>query len=331
VEAWLREQEVEALRGALLRGAEEAAEAALGEQEEAELWRASALEGLLARDRAESAARALAEWEALQGPLEGEAAQRWRAFREGLGRLDVALRPMARWFISLNPHRREERDVLDAGERARAWWYTERAECDELLAALGKRPERPSPHLEGCPHCRADLSGTAHVEAPPRRHLSAEQLWRLDMGEMSLEERTWVERHTQKCLECAQALWALEEGDAAIEEALEEDELPGARTSRAAAPRRPGAARLPEHREVLEERRDFRVVLVRERRRARLLVQPLSGRAVTAAVFLAPGKPSLKPQHGPEGILFELGPAGGRSAHLTLQVGGELFERDFSF
>jgi hypothetical protein len=84
---------------------------------------------------------------------------------------------------------------------------------------------------------------------------------------------------------------------------------------------------------VLEERRDFRVLLVRERQRVRLLVQPLAGRAVTAAVFLSPGKPSLKPTQGPEGLSFELGAdaGGARSAHLSVQAGGETLERDFTF
>jgi len=333
VESWLQAQNPDALRSELSRAAEESLEVALGEPEESELWRTAALEGLQARDRAESAIRALVEWEALHGALDGEAARLWREFREGLGRLDTALRPKARWFIPLNPQRRAEREVLDAAERSGAWWYSERADCDELIAALMTRPERPGPHLQGCTQCQADLRQSAPVEAPPRHHLSAEDLWRLDMGLMSEDERSRVERHTEKCLDCAQAVWALEEGDEAIEEALDADELPGAaaRTSRGPDPRRAGGARQPEHREVLEERREFRVLLVRERQRARLLVQPLSGRTVTAAVFLTPGKPSLKPQSGPEGLLFELGPAGGRSAHLTLQVGGELFERDFSF
>jgi hypothetical protein len=333
VEAWLQAQKPDALRAGLLRAAEESMEVALGEAEEAELWRTAALEGLEARDRAESAVRALTEWESLHGALDGEAARVWREFREGLGRLDSALRPKARWFIPLNAHRRAERDVLDTAERSRAWWYSDRADCDDLVAALTSGNGQPGPHLQGCTQCQADLRQSAPVEAPPRRHLSADDLWRLDMGLMSEDERTRTERHTEKCLECAQAVWALEEGDEAIEEALDADELPGAaaRPSRGPAPRRTGGARLPEHREVLEERREFRVVLVRERQRARLLVQPLSGRTVTAAVFLTPGKPSLKPHPGPEGILFELGPAGGRSAHLTLQVGGELFERDFSF
>jgi hypothetical protein len=334
IDTWLQAHEPEALWPTLLRAAEEAAEAGLGEEgEEAELWRTSSWEGLLARDRAESAARALGAWESLHGPLEGEAARRLKAFREGLGRVDAALRPKARWFIPLNPQRRAERDVLDAAERTRAWWFAERADCDDFLAALGKRPERPSPHLESCPDCRADLSSTASVETPPRRHLSADDLWRFDMGMMSAVELKWVDGHTEKCLECAQAIWALEEGDEAIERALVERPEPAARTSRETAPaRRPGAARHPEQREVLEERREFRVVLVRERQRARLLVQPLSGRAVTAAVFLAPGKPSLKPQQGPEGLDFDLGTAGGRSAHLMVRVGNsEIFERDFSF
>jgi hypothetical protein len=339
IDTWLRAQKTESLQPALLRAAEEAAEVALGDGgEEAELWRTSSVEGLNARDRAESASRAIAEWESLHGPLEGEAARRLKAFREGLGRLDTALRPKARWFIPLNPQRRAERDVLDAAERARAWWFTERAECDDFMAALGNRPERPSPHLESCPRCREDLSSTASVEAPPKReplHLGEEELWRFDMGMMSASELAWVDRHTEDCLECAQAIWALEEGDEAIEQALEQQEKPAqaARSSRTPEPaRRPGAARHPEQRDVLEERREFRVVLVRERQRARLLVQPLAGRSITAAVFLAPGKPSLKPQQGPEGLQFDLGTGGGRTAHLMVRVGtNEIFERDFTF
>ncbi|HYO58265.1 hypothetical protein [Archangium sp.] len=339
IDTWLRAQKPEALQPALLRAAEEAAESALGEEgEEAEVWRTSSMEGLIARDRAESAARAIGEWESLHGPLDGEAASRLKAFREGLGRLDAALRPKARWFIPLNPRRRAERDILDTAERTRAWWFTERVDCDDFLAALSTRPERPSPHLQSCSECRADLANTETVETPPKQHMSADDLWRFDMGLMSAVELSWVDGHTEKCIECAQAIWALEEGDAAITKALaleeHEQPAPSARTSRTAGPtaRGPGAARLPEQREVLEERREFRVVLVRERQRARLLVQPLAGRAVTAAVFLAPGKPSLKPQQGPEGLQFELGTSGGRTAHLMVRVGNsEIFERDFSF
>ncbi|OJT18406.1 hypothetical protein BO221_40775 [Archangium sp. Cb G35] len=335
IDGWLRSQKPEALQPALLKAAEEAAEAALGEEgEEAEVWRTSSMDGLSARDRAESAARAIGEWESIHGALDGEAAARWKAFRDGLGRLDTVLRPKARWFIPLNPQRRAERDILDTAERTRAWWFTERADCDDFLAALSARPERPSPHLQSCGDCRADLSNTEAVEVPPKRHLSADDLWRFDMGMMSAVELKWVDGHTEKCIECAQAIWALEEGDEAIEQALDEKSAPAARGSRSMEnpARRPGAARHPEQREVLEERREFRVVLVRERQRARLLVQPLAGRAVTAAVFLAPGKPSLKPQQGPEGLQFELGTGGGRTAHLMVRVGNsEIFERDFSF
>ena len=334
VDTWLKAHKPEVLQPALLRAAEEAAEAGFGEEgEEAEVWRTSSLEGLTARDRAESAARAIGQWEALHGPLEGEAAARWKSFREGLGRLDTMLRPKARWFIPLNSQRRAERDLLDAAERPRAWWFTDRSDCDDFIAALTQRPERPSPHLQACQECREDLSSTQAVEAPPRRHLSAEDLWRFDMGLMSAVELKWVDGHTEKCLECAQAIWALEEGDEAIEQSLEGLPPPPAARSRGAEspPRRPGA-RHPEQRDVLEERREFRVVLVRERQRARLLVQPLLGRAVTAAVFLAPGKPSLKPQQSPEGLQFELGAGGGRSAHLMVRVGNnEIFERDFTF
>lgn len=338
VESWLRTLKTVELRATLLRAAEEAVEVALGDEgsDEAELWRTSAMEGLVARDRAASVARALGEWEAIHGPLEGEAAQLRSSFLQSLGNMDSALRPRARWFIPLNPQRREEREVLDPNERAQAWWFSSRAECDDLVATWIAKPRSLSSHLQSCAECRADMADVAVVEQPPRRHLSSDELWRFDMGLMAEEERARMNAHAEQCADCAQAILALEEGDTAIEEALEEEETGAAgmaaRTSSAAASRRPGA-RHPERREVLEERREFRVLLVRERQRVRLVVQPLSGRHVTAAVFLTPGKPSLKPTQGPEGLSFELGAdaGGARTAHLTVSAGGETLERDFTF
>ncbi|MDY7229190.1 hypothetical protein [Hyalangium rubrum] len=337
IETWLQSLKPAELRTTLLRAAEEAVEVALGEgSEEAEMWRASAMDGLVARDRIASAARALGEWEALQGSLTGEAAERRTSFLQALGNIDAALRPRARWFIPLNPHRREERDLLDSNERSQSWWFSARAECDELVASWTGKSGALGAHLQSCAECRADLADAAVVEQPPRRHLSSDELWRFDLGLLSVDERARMEAHTAKCADCAQAVLALEEGDTAIEEALELEAEgaagPGARTSSAPVPRRPGA-RHPERREVLEERRDFRVLLVRERQRVRLLVQPLAGRTVTAAVFLNPGKPSLKPSQGPEGLSFDLGAdaGGARTAHLTVQAGGETLERDFTF
>ncbi len=337
IEEWLRAQKPAGLQTTLLRAAEEAVEFALGDGgEEGELWRTSALEGLQARDRAASAARALTEWERLHGALEGDAARLKEGYLQALGTMDSALRPRARWFIPLNAQRRQERDVLNPAERTGAWWFSARAECDDLVATWTARPQSSSPHIQGCGECRADIAEAGIVDAPPRRHLSRDDLWRFDMGMMSTEERSRVDTHTAKCADCAQAVLALEEGEEAIEEALEQDEESaglGARTSRAAEPRRPGA-RHPEQRQVLEERRDFRVVLVRERQRVRLVVQPLAGRSVTAAVFLSPGRPSLKPQNEAEGLTFDLTSAfasGARSAHVSIQSGTETLERDFAF
>lgn len=337
LETWLQGLKPTELRTTLLRAAEEAVEVALGEgSEEAEMWRASAMDGLVARDRAASAARALGEWEALHGPLVGEAAQLRSSFLQSLGNIDAALHPRARWFIPLNPHRREERDMLDPNERTQAWWFSARADCDDLVASWTAKPGPLSSHLQSCAECRADLADAAVVEHPPRRHLSSDELWRFDLGLLSEDERSRMEAHAAKCTDCAQAILALEEGDTAIDEALELGEEgaseSAARTSSAAVPRRPGA-RHPERREVLEERRDFRVLLVRERQRVKLVVQPLAGRSVTAAVFLTPGKPSLKPTQGPEGLSFELGAeaGGARTAHLTVQAGSETLERDFTF
>jgi hypothetical protein len=337
VEAWLKAQKPQALQPVLLRAAEEAVEVALDGGEEAEMWRASALEGLATRDRAASAARALAAWEGLHGALEGEAAQLRDRFLSALGTLDSSLRPRARWFIPLNPQRRQERDLLEPAEQDMAWWFSARADCDDLVATWTGAPQKPTSHLQDCGDCRSDIADAAPVDAPPRRHLSADDLWRFDMGLMTEDERSKVDAHTARCGECAQAVLALGEGDEAIEEALDMEEGTvgrAARSSRAPVAQRPSAARHPEQREVLDERRDFRVVLVRERQRVRLLVQPLSGRTVTAAVFLSPGRPSLKPTQGPEGLTFDLTTAsstGARSAHLSVQAGSETLERDFAF
>ncbi|ADO70091.1 hypothetical protein [Stigmatella aurantiaca] len=334
LEAWLSGLKPGELRSTLLRAAEEAIEVALGEGgEEAELWRTSAMEGLNARDRAASAVRALREWEGLHGELQGEAAQLKAGFLQALGNIDTALIPRARWFIPLNAYRREERDLLDPGERDRAWWFSARVHCDDLVVTWTAPVASLSPHLKSCAECREDLEEAAAVDSPPAHHLSADELWRFDMGMLSPEERARVDAHSSKCTECAQALSALEDGDEAIDEALgQEGGTAAARTSRAPSALRPGA-RHPEQREVLEERREFRVFLVRERQRVRLLVSPLEGRTLTAAVFLTPGKPSLKPIPGPEGLSFELGDdtGGRRSAHLSVQAGAEKLERDFSF
>jgi len=338
VEGWLKAQKPQALQPLLLRAAEEAMEVALGAGEEADLWRTSALEGLSARDRAASAAHALAVWEGLQGALDGEAAQLRDRFLGALQSLDSSLRPRARWFIPLNPQRRQELDLLEPTEQDAAWWFSARAGCDDLVATWTAPSPTLTSHLQSCDACRADMADAAPVDAPPRRHLTADDLWRLDMGLLSEDERARLDAHTARCGECAQAVLALDEGEEAIDEALDMEEggavARAARTSRAPVSHRPHAARFPEQREVLEERRDFRVVLVRERQRVRLLVQPLSGRTVTAAVFLSPGRPSLKPAQGPEGLSFDLTTAsstGARSAHLSVQAGSETLERDFAF
>ncbi|WP_002638322.1 hypothetical protein [Myxococcus hansupus] len=337
VEAWLKAQKPQSLQPQLLRAAEESVEVALDGGDESDMWRASALEGLSARDRAASAAHALAVWEGFHGALDGEAAQVRDQFLAALQSIDSALRPRARWFIPLNPQRRQERDLLEPAEQDAAWWFSARAGCDDLVATWTSTAQTLTAHLQNCQDCRADMADAAPVDVPPRRHLTADDLWRLDMGLLSEDERTRLDAHTARCGECAQAVLALDEGEEAIDEALDMEEgavTRSARTSRAPVSHRGSAARLPEQREVLEERRDFRVVLVRERQRVRLLVQPLSGRTVTAAVFLSPGRPSLKPAQGPEGLAFDLTTAsstGARSAHLSVQAGSETLERDFAF
>ncbi|HEX4621357.1 MAG TPA: hypothetical protein VH208_07305 [Myxococcaceae bacterium] len=263
---WLTSTQTESLEERLLRATLEAAEAALAESTEADTWRGWAFDALWARDELDSALAGAERWSALH-PDAPAIHRECERLSGDVAALDRRLIGKARWLVALNEARRRERDLLDPPSRARAWWFERRAECDSLLAALaGAAPGHP--HSTTCPECTADLLAAGTVDAPRLRHLDDDELWRFDTGALSLGERAVVEAHATRCPECAQALQALEDGDGFISEAVGDPPRP-------AQARRPGGddPMRARRRETLAEHSGLRVVLVREQRRTRVMLE----------------------------------------------------------
>ncbi|MCI0571706.1 MAG: hypothetical protein L0Y66_13215 [Myxococcaceae bacterium] len=335
VQAWLGALSERALAEALRHAEEDGLEAALADSpEESELHVAEVMGALYARDALQSQASALARWEILAGDDAGPLTER---LSEQLLSLDASHRGQARLFVAANPRRRAERDTLDVAERAQAWWFTARAECDGLVAALAGRRDALGAHLDVCLECLEDLENASLVEAPLPQHLDEDALWALDMGTASPGERARWTAHAGHCSACGAALEALSLGDEAIDDALaEEAEAPPRQAARSStrSTRAPGSARRPD-REVLEQSGDFRLLLIRERGTVRLQVQPLRSAAVASAlVFLPPGRSPIRPRNTPEGMDFALGDEAGLRHHvvavrLELSGTGEVYQREF--
>ncbi len=320
---------------ALIRAADEAVEAALAETpEEAEMWSTSAFEGMRHRDRAESILAAANRWVSLGGKLTPDDEELRARLTRDLQALDRKLRAKARWMVGLNNHRRLERDLLEPEARAAAWWYAERAECDDLVVLLSGQAPRRTEHLERCPDCQRDLERSRTVESPPSPHLTSDDAWSYDLGTLSSKEREAIEEHARSCAECAQVLEALAAGELAIEEEAEsppraapsEHTVPSA-TAGLSSTRRPG-------RHLVAAQPDFRVLLIRDAGRVRLLVQSQTSRGIAAAaVSLLPQRSSLQHRSTAEGLDFDLGdsrPLVGRIARVIVQLPGSAspFERD---
>ncbi len=317
LESWLARDPAVALEAALDRAMSEGGEAGLAEDgEEREVWASSAHEALMARDRAESARVAISRWESLKGEeLKGA-----EELRDRLEALDERFRGRVRFLVGLNRRRRVERDLLDETPRGAAWWFTLRADCDDLLRLLAgtTAPSSSEKHLAECIPCREDLRRSRLVEHPPQRHLTSEEAWKMDLGLLPAEERRALRRHAETCTACTQLLHAIDEGEKAIEE-LDRAPEPRART-RDSSDKRGQRAR----RQVALERREFRLLVVRDRGRVRLLVEPREARGFAAAkVTVPPQRKVLTPRSTSDGLEFDLGleeDLRGRTARVTLKI-----------
>lgn len=217
--SWLASEPADAASAALALAVDEAIEAALADDDgERSTRSAGAFAALAGRDRLESALAGLARYEAVTGALAGDGSWRRDQLAHQVARLDADTRKRARALAALNVERRRERDLLDNGVREAAWWYADRADCDALAQLLAGKAVEPA-HLASCAQCRADVEASAVVDAPPSMHVTEDDLWRFEAGELDALEARRVSRHAERCTECALALSAMRDGDVAVEEA----------------------------------------------------------------------------------------------------------------
>jgi len=318
------------LEADLVRAADEAMEAGLSDSpEEREMFSASAMEALGRRDRAESYAVALERWAEISTPhpersgaaAESKGQSHQSNLRARLSEVDRKTISKSRALTPLNPRRRIERDLLGGAHRTAAWWYTNRVDCGQILGMLSGDIEAEGAHLEGCADCRRDLERSRPIDVHRTRHLTDEDAWHLELGDLSSAARAGLLRHAADCLQCSQVVWAMREGDAAIAE-LEAEERERGAPSFPPAAREPGGARpTRSHREVAR-REAFRVVLIRGER-VRLLVQPTKGALAMAVIALPPRGEVQKPSQTRDGLEFDLGEPSallGRTARLTVRA-----------
>lgn len=136
--------------------AEEAFEAAFAEPGDT-MWAEGALEALDLRDGLASMQVSLGRMRALGGES-GALREAEQHLDELISRTDLALRPELRSFLSLGDARRARRDRLDPEARALAYWYGDRADCDELLRLLAGGRTSDGDHAHRCEACRRDLA-----------------------------------------------------------------------------------------------------------------------------------------------------------------------------
>jgi hypothetical protein len=274
---------VDELRSRLLRAADEAVEAALPDNDEdSSTWNAWAMQGLLARDRAESVCRALTQ---LAGLGRQEAAEICSRLKGALDQLDAQTKHCAAALTALNSARRAERDLLDE----QVWWFCLKCEeqHDGLVKALG--------------------SDTAidEVTKKRRRPVSFDELFRYDLGLSTDAEAAFIAAQKKSNPELARALAAMEEGERAIIELTGAAPVPtpdNVRPLRRAAGQGQG--------QVVDERPEFRVLVFRRSQRVHLVVQPVRDGALAAAAVYLPDSPETpRTSHATEaGLDFELGP-----------------------
>ncbi len=313
LEAWLASTDLSKVKSELNRATESAFEASLADNaaERAE-YAAWALEALSLRDGVESSLTALERWEALGNSLGGEGKRARERLMAELATLDGQKPAAIRRLIAVNRERRAELSRLDADQRERAWWYSARAECDGLVELFqnGSMSVKAASH---CLDCRRDAERAKLAEAPPEAHVTADELWELDLGQLPASRRRWIEKHARGCVECGMALRALVDEDESFRPAAQPEPMV-APSSREAAP------------ELVEARSEFKVLLFRDPRRARLVVEPMKSFRIAAARIDAPWAGSPSPiRAGSGGVEFELGPSKalrGQRVSLTVDLVG---------
>jgi hypothetical protein len=273
------------------RAADQAVDAALPEQDgDGPTLATWAMQTLGARDRLESARVSLERLAERAHPGAQVALARLSAV---LFEADRRARRTTARLTALNPDRRDELAILDVERRDAAWWYGADAglEHDLFVKALSGAAVGS---LEGAARRAHEV-----VTRKRSRRVSFDELFRFDLGLASEAEAAALRAAAADDPELALALDALAAADAAIDGV----EAHGGQ----ALPARPAA----DGPQVVEERAEFRLLVLRGRQRLQVVVQPRRQDHLAAAAVYLPGAPqrSVGATPGAYGLHFDVGPA----------------------
>jgi len=223
-QAYVAGVDAEAEHKKLVRALDDAFEAILEDGEERALYTHSAEMALAARDALASARAALAF--AVDGAASAESTRlaSLRAAKtdldDKLAKIDRGLAKKARCLVGINQVRRRESAALDREERATAWWWSARANCDFLVSLYRSEDGAPgaqtrldvtskhnAAHLATCDDCQRDVEASSLAYTP--QHVTASSLWRRQHGEATQSEVAFMDTHAKGCKDCQRALDAL--------------------------------------------------------------------------------------------------------------------------
>lgn len=292
--SWVEGVKADEVRQRVERAADQAIDAALpeadGDGATVAIW---AMQGLLTRDRLESARAALQQM--VKGGRPGASAALTRLERE-LASADERARRCCTRLTALNPDRRDELAILDVERREAAWWLSEQSglEHDLVVKVLGGEARGS---LDAAARAAHEL-----VMQRRSRRFSFDELLRFDLGLATQSEREAIERAAKDDPELKLALAAMAAGDEAIE-ALTKDEVRSAPV-KAVEPRSSGTL------QVVEERTEFKLLVFRSKQRVQVVVQPRRQDRFAAAAVYLPEHPqrSLPHEPGEHGLHFDAGP-----------------------
>lgn len=296
--SWVDGVKADDVRQRVERAADQAVDATLpeadGDGATLSTW---AMQALLARDRLESARVAVERMAKLGRPAASVTASR---LETELLAADAQSRRCCTRLTALNQGRRDELGLLDAERRTGAWWLSEQSglEHDLVIKVLAGE-------------ARGSLSTNAQaahelVMQKRARRFSFDELLRFDLGLASESERVAIEKAAASDPELRRALEAMRAGEEAIEEATKHDVV----TLKAAPVSTTVEARGAEGTvEVVEERTEFKLLVLRSKQRVQVVVQPRRQDRFAAAAVYLPDHPQrgLPQEPGEHGLHFEVG------------------------
>ena len=205
IAAYVDSIDAEAERKKLVRGLDDAFEALIADEDEADervLYTESAEAALASRDALASVRASLVLASLDTTKLDGK-----------LQTIDADLKKKARVLVGLNAKRRREAEALDPAEREAAWWFSARSQCDFLISLYRPDPvpnagqvtqPHNAAHLAVCEACQRDVEASSLAYTP--QHVTASSLWRRQHGHATGDEIAFMDSHAKGCKDCQRAL-----------------------------------------------------------------------------------------------------------------------------